>query len=189
MARLVLSSNKAQPGRTPGVVSIIFDFQDPPFPRKVVEIRTAKDAVAALEAYAKEAESANRPLAVSGFLAQGDRAPAGFRKLRLQAYVNLDKPEPTAKATFEPEPKRTGPAILFQMTEQGIVPTTFGPEVDLVAAMEVRGFKFVGWNKSRVNRPELQGAPIFDKLAGPMWGGEDCPLRYEDQETNDLMSN
>lgn len=36
--------------------------------------------------------------------------------------------------------------------------------------------------------PELQGAPLFDGVAGPMWGGDEHPLRYETWKANDIYS-
>lgn len=48
------------------------------------------------------------------------------------------------------------------------------------------GFPIVGANQNPRQRQELQGAPKFSGLLGPMWDG-DC-LRYEDQKTYDLLS-
>jgi hypothetical protein len=67
--------------------------------------------------------------------------------------------------------------------------TQYVPETaDLIAWMEVRGFMWNGKAGSKSLRPELQGQPTFEGLVGPMWGGDDHPLRYEDQETYNLMS-
>lgn len=61
--------------------------------------------------------------------------------------------------------------------------------VDLVAWMAARGFKHSGFSiPGRTTRPELRNQPEFDGLCGPMWGGEDHPLRYEDWQTYEEMS-
>lgn len=54
-------------------------------PPKQVEIRTAADALKALDEYAA---TVTVPAYVSGSLARGDRAPSGFRKLKLGKTVN-----------------------------------------------------------------------------------------------------
>lgn len=79
------------------------------------------------------------------------------------------------------------------MNGQAIVVTKDGIQVvphtaDLIAWMEVRGHVWSGKAGSRSLRPELQGQPTFEGLVGPMWGGDDHPLRYEDSATYDLMS-
>lgn len=50
---------------------------------------------------------------------------------------------------------------------------------ELVAWMEARGHRYLGPATGRVLRPELRGAPRFEGLAGPCWGGAEHPLRYE----------
>jgi hypothetical protein len=72
-------------------------------------------------------------------------------------------------------------ARLYQMVDGASVASTFGPEVDLIAAMEVRGFTFTGANNNTRHRAELQGAPKFAGICGPMWDGD--ALRYEDQSS------
>lgn len=79
------------------------------------------------------------------------------------------------------------------MNGQAIVVTKDGVQVvphtaDLEAWMTVRGYALAGVASRRGLRPELQGQPTFEGLVGPMWGGDDHPLRYEDQETYNLMS-
>jgi hypothetical protein len=54
------------------------------------------------------------------------------------------------------------------------------------AALEIRGFEFMGVQGAGHWRRELNGEPIFAGLCGPMWDG-DC-VRYEDKETNNRMS-
>lgn len=44
-----------------------------------------------------------------------------------------------------------------------------------------------GRETSKYVRPELQGQPKFDIFLGPMWGGPNM-IRYEDQETYDMLS-
>ena len=39
-----------------------------------------------------------------------------------------------------------------------------------------------------VPRKDLQGKPRFAGFLGPMWGGDDTPLRYETQEQYDALS-
>jgi hypothetical protein len=65
---------------------------------------------------------------------------------------------------------------------------TINENADLIAAMEVRGYAFDGIEKGRQLRPELQGHPKFKGLCGPMWGGDETPLRYESWAAYDVMS-
>lgn len=44
-----------------------------------------------------------------------------------------------------------------------------------------------GRETSKYVRPELQGQPKFNIFLGPMWGGPNT-IRYEDQETYDILS-
>ena len=48
------------------------------------------------------------------------------------------------------------------------------------------GFEYLGPNTSRVQRAELQGAPRFCGLVGPMWDGD--ALRYECAKTYEDLS-
>lgn len=48
------------------------------------------------------------------------------------------------------------------------------------------GYVIVGTNTNPRQRDELQGAPKFKGLLGPMWDG-DC-LRYEDPKTYEELS-
>lgn len=77
-------------------------------------------------------------------------------------------------------------ARLIQTVDGMSLRHDFGPSVDLVVAMEVRGYKFIGNNSNPRQRTELQGAPKFKGLNGPMWDG-DC-IRYEDPGTTKLVS-
>jgi len=70
------------------------------------------------------------------------------------------------------------PTVLIQTVDGLLIRSDFGPEVDVVAAMEVRGYRFRGTNHNPKQRAELQGAPKFDGLNGPMWDGD--AIRYED---------
>jgi hypothetical protein len=70
--------------------------------------------------------------------------------------------------------------------------TTDFDEDNAAAALEVRGFKLdetrVGGNQLR---EELRGKPVFDGLAGPMWGGVengDVIVRYEDWKAYEVLS-
>lgn len=78
------------------------------------------------------------------------------------------------------------PARLVQMVDGAFTTSTFGPESDLIAAMEVRGFTFAGVNNNPRQRAELQGAPKFAGVCGPMWDGD--ALRYEDQSSYNALS-
>ncbi len=78
------------------------------------------------------------------------------------------------------------PVRLFQTVDGAIIRSVFGPEVDVIAAMEVRGFAFLGPNRNHRHRAELQGAPKFRGLAGPMWDGD--AIRYEDPTTHTTLS-
>lgn len=77
-------------------------------------------------------------------------------------------------------------ARLIQTVDGQTLRTDFGPEVDLIAAMEVRGFAFIRENRNPRQRAELQGAPVFKGVLGPMWDGD--ALRYEDSETYRILS-
>lgn len=68
----------------------------------------------------------------------------------------------------------------------GMVREDFGPAVDLVAAMEVRGYPLAGANSNPRQRAELQGQPKFDGLCGPMWDGD--AIRYEDTASYAVLS-
>lgn len=56
--------------------------RDPPFPSRIVEVKTAKDCEAAFEAYTADAEASGLPLAVSMIMVRGERKPSGFNKLK-----------------------------------------------------------------------------------------------------------
>lgn len=60
-------------------------------------------------------------------------------------------------------------------------------EDQLFPALEIRGIKFTKLSTNRALRAELQGQPMFDKLCGPMWGGEGV-VRYENQDAYDFYS-
>ena len=88
MPRLVLRAHRAE--RKGGCIAISFSFtEEEPFPSKIVQIRTASGALAALEAYVKEAASTGKGLRIYASIMRGDRAPSGFRKLDLFRNVNL----------------------------------------------------------------------------------------------------
>ena len=59
---------------------------------------------------------------------------------------------------------------------------------DLVSAAKSRGFTTSGrvHNNPRT-REEMQGAPIFNELVGPCYGGPGI-VRYESAEMNDILS-
>src|ERR1051325_1198092 len=51
------------------------------------------------------------------------------------------------------------------------------PRETAIASIEAMGFEFIGENRNQVHRAELQGAPKFKGLCGPMWDGN--AIRYE----------
>lgn len=67
---------------------------------------------------------------------------------------------------------------------------------ELILKMAALGFKSAGVTRSYENadprsavpRKELWGQPRFERLCGPMWGGEDTPLRYESWEAYETLS-
>ena len=66
------------------------------------------------------------------------------------------------------------PAILVTDTKVA----TF-PSGAVRKGMERLGFACTGYATNPKLRIELQGAPIFKGVNGPMWGGDRTPLRYE----------
>lgn len=67
---------------------------------------------------------------------------------------------------------------------------------EMIEKIEALGYQFTGTSASyelvepgrAVPRKELWGQPQFDRLCGPMWGGEDTPLRYESWEAYETLS-
>lgn len=59
-------------------------------------------------------------------------------------------------------------------------------DMNVVAAMGVRGYEYLGENHSPAQRAELQGAPRFKGLVGPMWDGD--MIRYETPEMYEILS-
>lgn len=79
-------------------------------------------------------------------------------------------------------------AILVQMTDDGMVASTFD-ENTLIPAMTARGYEHSGYSRNEPpRRVELRGKPTFRGVAGPMYGGEDTPLRYEDVASYNVLS-
>lgn len=80
------------------------------------------------------------------------------------------------------------PITLYQMVNGRIEATVTGMTTDNCReAIEARGFHYVRDNFNARNRQELQGAPVFQNLYGPMWDGK-RGIRYEDGETYRAMS-
>ncbi len=77
-------------------------------------------------------------------------------------------------------------ARLVQNIDGQFIVTNFGPEAELIAAMEIRGYAYERMNENSKQRPELQGQPKFRGLLGPMWDGD--AIRYEDQKSYDILS-
>jgi hypothetical protein len=75
---------------------------------------------------------------------------------------------------------------LVQLGVAGFVINEFADAEEAVAAFAARGFTFIKNNRNDRHRAELQGAPVFAQLHGPMWHGD--AIRYEDPEANDILS-
>ncbi|MBD2745806.1 hypothetical protein IC232_03755 [Microvirga sp. BT688] len=60
-----------------------------PYPDKAVEIKTADDAVRAFDEYCQEVTQNGLPAHAFASLKNGDRAPRGFKALKLDRYVNV----------------------------------------------------------------------------------------------------
>lgn len=77
---------------------------------------------------------------------------------------------------------------LVQCVDGAFIETKLHPD-NVVPAMEIRGFEFVGFNTNTRQRKELQGQPKFAGVLGPMWDGTredpegciryECPAAYE----------
>ena len=61
--------------------------------------------------------------------------------------------------------------------EIGMIVDTFEAD-NVIDGIEFRGFAFVKLNENPKHRAELQGAPVFSGLCGPMYGGPG-KVRYE----------
>ena len=57
---------------------------------------------------------------------------------------------------------------------------------NVISAMEVRGYAYLGSNPGIGQRQELHGAPRFKGLVGPMWDGD--MIRYETPEMYEILS-
>lgn len=93
MAKLILNAYSAE--RNGAFLSVaLLIGGNPPFPSKIVEIKTAADCLAAFEAYKADARATGKPLAVSMMMGRGDRKPPGFNKIKaVHSYdtVNIDE--------------------------------------------------------------------------------------------------
>ena len=77
---------------------------------------------------------------------------------------------------------------LYQMLDGRITPTVTGKTTENChAAFAARGFQHVRDNFNPRHRAELQGAPVFEGVIGPMWDGKNG-IRYEDAEVYRTMS-
>lgn len=80
------------------------------------------------------------------------------------------------------------PVTLYEMVAGRVEATAKDLTTDNCrSAFEARGFKYQRDNFNPRHRAELQGAPVFDGLYGPMWDGK-RGIRYEDKETYRRMS-
>lgn len=71
-----------------GVVSYHITGKSP-IPEKTVDIVTALDAREAFANYAADAKATGLPLHVFAVLRRGDRAPRGYRQLKLDRNINV----------------------------------------------------------------------------------------------------
>jgi hypothetical protein len=57
---------------------------------------------------------------------------------------------------------------------------------NVIPAMEIRGYEMTGNYSNPRTREEMQGAPTFAGLLGPMYDGD--AIRYETQEVYNALS-
>ena len=90
MATLILSTHPASSDGS-GFNQIHFSLagEPTPLPEERIDIRTAADASAAFETFAEKAKSTSKGVWVTARLLKGHRAPSGFRKLKLDRFVNV----------------------------------------------------------------------------------------------------
>lgn len=74
---------------------------------------------------------------------------------------------------------------LVQCVEGRFITSEFD-DTNVIPAIEARGYSFSRQNFNHRTRAELQGAPVFSGLAGPMWDGN--AVRYEDTEATIRLS-
>ena len=90
MTKMVLRSYKAEPSiGAVGGVAIIFDFQEPPFPKEIVEVKGTAGALEALEAYKIKAAATGQIMAVAIDVLKGERSPPGFKKA-VQSFYGVN---------------------------------------------------------------------------------------------------
>jgi len=70
---------------------------------------------------------------------------------------------------------QSGQMISLEYTNENVIP-----------ALEVRGFEMTGNYSNPRTREEMQGAPTFKGLLGPMYDGD--AIRYESQEVYNQLS-
>lgn len=76
---------------------------------------------------------------------------------------------------------------LIEMGERGSIVTMYDTAEELIAGMEAKGYEHLGPCKADWLRSELRGQPTFKGIFGPM-GPDPDAVRYEDAETNELLS-
>ena len=74
---------------------------------------------------------------------------------------------------------------LIQCVEGQLVKHEFTDE-NVIPAMEIRGYTLTGLHSNPRTRAELQGAPKFTGVCGPMWDGD--AIRYESTEAYAQLS-
>lgn len=84
----------------------------------------------------------------------------------------------------------SGKATIVTKQANGSLKAIQVPISTLVSTMADLGFEHTGYNNNPRQRAELQGAPKFRGVNGPMWGGsESAPLRYETPEAYRTLSH
>jgi hypothetical protein len=92
MATLILKTFQAFPAEGPHGAPRTALARLPetiPFPDRSVTITSAADAQAAFDTYCEDATANGKPAHAFGDLKRGDRAPRGFKALKLDRYVNV----------------------------------------------------------------------------------------------------
>ena len=89
MATIILEAHPAKPTRD-GHFSVVFhlDGRPDPIPRRLIDVKTTADALAALESFKADAAATGLPLAVTMRLKDGSRAPNGFKAATAKTFYH-----------------------------------------------------------------------------------------------------
>lgn len=75
---------------------------------------------------------------------------------------------------------------LIQVVDGQLTATDF-TDRNVIPGFDIRGFTHTGANHNSRNRAELQGAPKFSGVCGPMYGGPGI-IRYETTKAYAILS-